>query len=325
MDSLDISAEIRERVLQARAERVPVRVCGARSKPWMNRYGVEQCLQVGGHRGVVRHDPTELVVTARAGTPLAELDAILAERGQMLAAECPDFNAASTLGGALALGWSGSRAHWCGSLRDAVLGVRMVNGLGEILQFGGQVMKNVAGFDVSRLLSGSQGRLGVILELSLKLLPLPPPEMTRRIGFASLQEARRFVLGLLRAGEPVTGAVYHQGFLLLRVSGHGPTLARLAAALGGEGMDNSFWQDLRRLQLPFFAQSGERGELYDWNGALCWARTAGQSVQRRVGDAEPVALNRGPADAGAGPLAVLHDRLALAFDPAGVFQVARAV
>ena len=228
MGNADLSADICDQVRQAHAEQCGLSICGASSKPWRRTESGLQILSLAGHRGVVRHDPTELVVTVRAGTPLAELDESLAKRGQMLAAECPDFPGGSTIGGALALGWSGSRQPWSGALRDFVLGCRMVNGLGESLRFGGQVMKNVAGFDISRLLSGSQGRLGVILDVSLKLLPLPEREMTLLFEFASLGESRQFVQGVQRAGEPITAASYHTGLLRLRFSGQTATLARLA-------------------------------------------------------------------------------------------------
>jgi glycolate oxidase FAD binding subunit len=131
MDDRDISAQICEQVAQAYAEQSRLTVCGASSKPWRRSAGGSGTLSLAGHRGVVRHDPTELVVTVRAGTPLVELDQVLAEQGQMLPADCPDFPGGSTIGGALALGGSGSRQPWVGALRDFVLGVRMVNGLGE--------------------------------------------------------------------------------------------------------------------------------------------------------------------------------------------------
>jgi glycolate oxidase FAD binding subunit len=284
-----------------------------------------QSLSVAGHRGVVSHDPTELVVTVRAGTPLAELDRELAQRGQMLASECPDFGGNSTIGGALALGWSGSRQPYAGALRDFVLGARMVNGMGESLRFGGQVMKNVAGYDISRLLSGSRGRLGVILDVSLKLLPLPEREMTLVFECESLAHSRRFTLGVQRAGEPLTGASYCAGKLRLRFSGQGATLERLAAELGGRETANDYWLKLRSLQLPLFTGDQKCGPLYDWNGGLCWSHCEGAALQRQVGNAAAVDLSTGSPEleAGAGPLAQLQRRIALAFDPGGVFQAPR--
>jgi glycolate oxidase FAD binding subunit len=323
MADTDRSADICAQVLQACSEQSRLSVCGASSKPWRRADPDIKTLSLAAHRGVVSHDPAELVVTVRAGTLLAELDAILAEEGQMLAAECPDFAGGSTIGGALALGWSGSRQPWSGSLRDFVLGCRMVNGLGEPLRFGGQVMKNVAGYDISRLMSGSLGRLGVILELSLKLLPLPQREMTLQFEFDCLGDSRQFVQGLQWAGEPITGASYHAGLLHLRISGQNATLTRLAANLGGQEADNDYWRNLRRLQLPFFTDAVRGESLYDWNGELCWCFSPEGRLQRQVGNGPTVALNTGPPNPGEGsePLAELQRRLALAFDPAGVFQL----
>ena len=144
----------------------------------MGREPVGERLDLSGHRGIVNYEPTELVITARAGTPLSDIEATLAERGQMLPFEPPHFGPNATLGGCIAAGLSGPRRPYAGSVRDYVLGSRMVNGRGEILRFGGEVMKNVAGYDVSRLLAGSLGILGPILEVSLKVLPIPVASMT---------------------------------------------------------------------------------------------------------------------------------------------------
>ena len=130
------------------------------------------------YAGIVSYEPSELVVTARCGTPLAELEASLAEKGQCLAFEPPHFGPGATVGGMVASGLSGPARASVGALRDYVLGVRMINGQGQDLTFGGQVMKNVAGYDVSRLLAGSWGTLGLITEVSLKVLPVAPGEAT---------------------------------------------------------------------------------------------------------------------------------------------------
>ena len=140
---------------------------------------------VSAFRGVVDYEPSELVLTARAGTPLAEIERTLAQGGQMLACEPPYFGPDATLGGCVAAGFSGPRRAYAGAVRDFVLGVRVLDSQGEELRFGGQVMKNVAGFDVSRLLAGSFGTLGVILEVSLKVLPKPEAETTRASGDGS--------------------------------------------------------------------------------------------------------------------------------------------
>ena len=140
-----------------------------------------------GHRGIVEYDPRELVLTARSGTTLQEIEAALAEANQMLAFEPPHFGDSATLGGTIACGLSGPRRPYSGSARDFVLGCQLLNGRGEILRFGGQVMKNVAGYDVSRLMAGAYGTLGILLEISLKVLPRPRGQHHRR---ARMQRGR---------------------------------------------------------------------------------------------------------------------------------------
>jgi FAD/FMN-containing dehydrogenase len=165
---------------QTRAAQLAIR--GGGSKSFYGGPEEGEAFDVGGYRGIVAYEPTELVVTARAGTPLAELAAALAEKGQWLAFEPPHFGPAATVGGMLASGLSGPRRQAVGAVRDFVLGVKVLNGLGEVLSFGGQVMKNVAGYDVPRLMAGSLGTLGVVLEVSLKVLPLPVAEKSLRFA-----------------------------------------------------------------------------------------------------------------------------------------------
>ncbi len=178
----DISAQLQDRVLAALAAKTPLAIRAGGSKAFYGRRVTGDPLEVCGHRGIVHYAPTELVITARCGTPLAELEAVLAAQGQMLPFEPPHFSfppgqagdengagsaAQATLGGMLAAGLSGPRRPWAGAVRDALLGVKLLTGRGEILTFGGQVMKNVAGYDIARLTAGSLGCLGMILEASL--------------------------------------------------------------------------------------------------------------------------------------------------------------
>src|SRR6185369_7107862 len=164
----------------AAAHRTPLCIRGGGSKDFYGGLLRGETLSVAAYRGIIDYEPSELVITARAGTPLAEIETALRDKGQMLAFEPPHFGPQSTLGGCIAAGLSGPRRAYAGSVRDTVLGVRMVDGKGDDLHFGGQVMKNVAGFDVSRVLAGSLGTLGVLLEISLKVLPLPIAEATLR-------------------------------------------------------------------------------------------------------------------------------------------------
>ncbi|MEP5765289.1 MAG: FAD-binding protein [Halieaceae bacterium] len=316
----DLSAQLQEQVREARAAGRSLAICTNRSKPWVALASKTDVLSLAGHRGVISYDPTELVITVRAGTSLAEIDAMLAEQGQMLAMEAPDFNGKSSIGGAVALGWAGSRSTFAGGVRDAVLGLRMINGLGEDLQFGGRVMKNVAGFDVSRLMVGSSGRLGGILELSLKVIPRPEQEITLQWSYPHLAETQVATASWTALGYPLSGASFYDGLLKARFSGSAAMLAEVTARLGGESVDNDYWRQLQRLELPLFHHGWGDDKLFDCNGEVCW------TAHNRCRGAGPVVgLAEGPqAEAGASAVAGLQARVAAAFDPAAVFQSPRA-
>ncbi len=311
----DISKTLQRQVQEAVATQRRLRICGARSKSWMAAASGDR-LSVAEHCGIVRYNPAELVVVVRAGTPLQQLDAVLAEQQQMLAMESPDFNGNSTIGGAVALGWSGSRAPFAGGLRDSVLGVRLLNGLGEDLQFGGEVMKNVAGFDVSRLCVGSAGRLGVLLDISLKVMPRPIAEITLVWDVSGLEESRRWIAEWTAQGLPVSAAALEQGRFRVRFSGSPQVLEPLQAGLGGEPEDMRYWEELRRLQRPLFHHGWGDEKLFDGNGQYCWT-----AHSRQAGDAPPVSLSSGPEWQRAGNAALLQ-RVSEAFDPQQVFAEA---
>jgi glycolate oxidase FAD binding subunit len=174
----DHTRNLQQAVAQALADQTPLNIIGGGSKSFYGREACGKPLYLSGHRGIVNYHASELVVTARAGTLLADLEQTLAEYGQMLAFEPPHFGATATLGGTIACGFSGPRRAFSGSARDFVLGCKIINGKAEVLSFGGEVIKNVAGFDVSRLMAGALGTLGVLLEISLKVLPLPEAEVS---------------------------------------------------------------------------------------------------------------------------------------------------
>src|SRR4051812_36323921 len=176
-----VLAQFIDRIVAASASGTSLQLRGGGTKDWYGRPPRGEVLDTRPYSGIVAYEPTELVITARCGTPLAEIEAALTERRQMLAFEPPHFGAA-TLGGAIAGGLSGPRRASAGALRDFVLGARLLDGRGELLAFGGQVMKNVAGYDVARLLAGSLGTLGLLLEVSVKVLPLPVAETTLRFA-----------------------------------------------------------------------------------------------------------------------------------------------
>ncbi|MDR9468047.1 glycolate oxidase subunit GlcE [Marinospirillum sp.] len=188
-----------EQVRTALDSKTPLRIQGGNSKAFLGRAVAGQLLETREHTGIVSYDPTELVVTVRTGTPATELLAILEEQGQTLPCEPPIFNGQATVGGMLASGLAGPRRPWVGSLRDFVLGTKVITGQGRLLRFGGEVMKNVAGYDLSRLMAGSFGLLGVITEVSMKVLPKPVtsahldldiPAETGRMGAATLANHR---------------------------------------------------------------------------------------------------------------------------------------
>jgi glycolate oxidase FAD binding subunit len=308
-------------------------------------------LDTRGYAGIVAYEPSELVVTARCGTPLAELERILAESRQMLAFEPPHFGPGATLGGCVAAGLSGPRRAAAGAVRDFVLGVRVLDGRGRDLSFGGRVMKNVAGYDVSRFLVGSMGTLAVLLEVSLKVLPLPAAERSLRLErdeAAALEAMNRW------AGEPlpISATAWCGGRLTVRLSGAQAAVRAAAARIGGEPLAEDearrFWEAVREHTDPFFADTTPLWrlsvpsaapplaiagrQLIEWGGALRWCKTDAPAAEVRAAAANAgghATLFRA-ADKSAGafaPLAPellrLHRALKQAFDPAGILGPGR--
>ncbi|MCA8202404.1 glycolate oxidase subunit GlcE [Burkholderia sp. AU33545] len=299
-ESIDDSAALVAQVDAAIHDRQPLHIRGAGTKAFVGRAVEGRTLDVRAHRGIVAYDPTELVITARAGTPLAELDAMLDAAGQMLPCEPPTFGGTATVGGMFAAALSGPRRPWAGAVRDFVLGCRVITGHAKHLRFGGEVMKNVAGYDVSRLLAGSFGCLGVVTEVSLKVLPKP-----RATGDLALPltagEAVQRVAGWRRAGLPLAGACHADGVLRVRLEGGEGSVKAARDTIGGERMDDrddGFWARLRDLSLPFFDDPRPLWRvsvpaaapldplagavLVDWGGAQRWLKTdaAPADVQR---------------------------------------------
>ena len=336
----DLSASLADRVRAAIADDTPLSIVGGGSKAFLGRPTQALPLEVGDHRGIVRHEPTELVITARGGTRLRELESALEERGQMLAFEPPRFADSDTLGGTVAAAQSGPRRPYAGAVRDFVLGVRLLDGKAETLSFGGEVMKNVAGYDLSRLMVGAMGTLGVLLEVSLKVLPMPECETTLRFeldaarAVEKMNEWARFPL-------PLSGAFHDSGRLHLRLSGSTPGVEAAAAKLGGERNDHpEAWSGLRDHRSAFFRRPGALwrisvppasapldlpGEtLIDWGGALRWTRSEAPApaVRDAAASAGGHAMLFRNGDRGGDiyhPLSPglerLHRRLKDAFDP----------
>jgi len=345
----DIAEQLRERVAAAFDTETPLAVVGGGSKVFLGREPHGEPLQVGEHRGIINYQPTELVITARAGTALDDVVAVLADNRQMLPFEPPRFGAAATLGGTVACGLSGPRRPYTGSARDYVLGMTVVNGRGELLHFGGQVMKNVAGFDVSRLMVGAMGTLGVQLDISLKVLPLPAREITL------VQErtaAEALVVMNHWAGQPLplSATCYDGDHLYVRLSGAHSAVESARRRIGGDMHEKAgaFWDSIRehrhgfftgqtplwRLSVPAATASLELPgkQLIEWGGAQRWlsGEVDGAAVRRLVAEAGGhVSLFRGgdrnkdrfhPLPQ---TLLDLHRRIKHAFDPKGILNPGR--
>jgi len=350
---MTIYDEFAERI---RAAKKPLRIRGGGTKDWYGQALNGEVLDTRVNSGIVSYEPTELVITARCGTPLAEIEALLAQHKQMLAFEPPRYEG-STIGGVVACALSGPRRASAGAVRDFVLGAVLMDGRGEVLRFGGQVMKNVAGYDVSRLLAGSLGTLGLILEVSLKVLPTPLREASLRFEMSEIDALTRLNEW---AGQPlpVSASCWHHGVLSLRLSGADAAVEAAQRKLGGQPLSADdaalFWASLRdqahsyfsggslwRMSVPSHASAIIlRGEqLIEWGGAQRWLKVeddAADNAERAAAIRSSVAAAGGHAtlfrggDKSVGvfhPLAPavakIHERLKQSFDPKGIFNPGR--
>ncbi|QHE83663.1 glycolate oxidase subunit GlcE [Hydrogenophaga sp. BPS33] len=352
--------ELIDRVQAAVAARTPLHIGGGRTKSFYGDAVQGEPLSTTGWSGIVSYEPTELVVTVRAGTPLDELEAVLAERGQCLAFEPPRFGAGGTVGGMVAAGLSGPARASVGSVRDFVLGARFINGRGELLTFGGQVMKNVAGYDVSRVLAGSMGTLGVITEVSLKVLPVAPAEATLVFALPqhdALEQLHRW------GGQPLPlNASRWEAPDRLHVRLRGAVAAveaaceRMARDAGGTRLDPApaatEWTGCRDQRLPFFQPPSPElclwrvsvpqtapvldlpwTPLIEWQGAQRWwwaPASAAEQIRTAAAEAKGHATlfragSEGPMgvpcfDRVSPTLDTITQRLRAEFDPAGIFN-----
>lgn len=348
----DIIEQWRDTIRGATTARRPLQLRGGGTKDFYGRQPSGEVFDTRYHRGIVSYEPTELVVTVRAGTPLTELEAVLAEKNQWLAFEPPHFGVGATVGGTVACGLSGPRRLAAGALRDFVLGMKVMDGRGDVLSFGGQVMKNVAGFDASRLITGSLGTLGLILEVSLKVLPRPVTEATLRLdcdqstALAKMNEWGAEPL-------PVSATAWHDNTLHVRLSGARAAVESALKRLGGTRVSDdeaaAFWESLREQRHTFFTDGDlplwrfalptttpplalEGAQLIEWGGGQRWLRSGAQpAALRAVASAlgGHATLFRGGDRTGevfhppAAPLMDIHRRLKAGFDPAGIFNPGR--
>jgi len=342
----DASAQLLEQVNQALAANTPLRIQGSGSKSFLGRQADGVLLDTREHRGIVSYDPTELVVTVRAGTPLTELETALDEAGQMLPCEPPHFGEGTTVGGMIAAGLSGPRRPWSGSVRDFVLGSRVITGQGKHLRFGGEVMKNVAGYDLSRLMAGSFGCLGVLTEVSLKVLPKPRLCTSLRLEI----DLERALLKLAEWGQqpiPISAASHDGQALHLRLEGGEGSVGAARERIGGEDLDPGYWSELREQSLAFFADPlplwrlslpnntpalGLPGDqLVDWAGAQRWLKSDADAVTIRGIAIEigghatcfTAGATTNPFQPLAAPLLRYHRQLKAALDPQGIFNPGR--
>lgn len=352
----DISLQLIEQVNSARAENKTLNIVGGGSKAFYGREPQGETIEINRHQGIVSYQPAELVLTVRAGTSLADIDAALDEQGQMLSFDPPKFGGDASIGGTLACNQSGPSRPWAGSVRDMVLGLRLINGKGEHLRFGGQVMKNVAGYDVSRFQAGAMGCLGIITEICLKVLPKPAAALTLVSAFDSAQEAIEVMNQVSGRPLPLTGGCWLQGKLYLRFEGANNAVESAAAQFGRDypgtvvmEQDSEFWSQLRDQQLDFFAGEvplwrfsvgssvqhllPEADWLIDWGGAQRWLCGNDYSLQQLnalipKGRGEVCAFRNGDRrgevfpEMGA-PLKTIHQRLKATFDPDRLFNPGR--
>ncbi|WP_203468784.1 glycolate oxidase subunit GlcE [Dechloromonas sp. TW-R-39-2] len=345
--------DLLERIKAAHDDHVPLRIRGAGSKDFYGGMLAGEVFDVAPYAGILAYEPTELYITARCGTRLAEIEAELAGKGQMLAFEPPHFGAA-TLGGCIAAGLSGPRRMAAGGVRDFVLGAKLIDGTGQVLDFGGQVMKNVAGYDVSRLLAGSLGTLGLIAEATLKVLPRPVAEQTLCFDF----DAAESIAKLNEWGGrplPISASFWFANCLYLRLSGAQAAVdaaIRALAQAGGKpiaAVDAAkHWISVREQTHPAFAaatlwrcalpstaplSSDDSLQAIEWGGALRWYADApdGLRSEAAVSGGHAVlyraAESKRCLDGAFAPLSpallALHRRLKKSFDPKGILNPGR--
>jgi glycolate oxidase FAD binding subunit len=349
MDS--VLDKFRQRIEIASLEKNALCIQGSGSKTWYGQEAMGDIFDTREYRGIIAYEPTELVITARCGTPMVEIEAALDAQHQMFAFEPPSFGVSATLGGVVATGLSGPRRSTAGAMRDFVLGASLMNGHGDVLNFGGQVMKNVAGYDVSRMLAGSMGCLGVLLDMSIKVLPKPFAETTLAFALSESDALERLNTW---AGQalPISASAWQVGRLMLRLSGAEAAVRAAKQKLGGEEVANAspYWTSIREQEHDFFAQDEEHGlwrlslpsttpalrlngkTMIEWGGAQRWlfsdekeqtirdlAQQAGGHVTLfRGGDRSRevfTPLSR--------PIQKIHQNLKKSFDPAGIFNPGR--
>ncbi|VAW61788.1 Glycolate dehydrogenase, FAD-binding subunit GlcE [hydrothermal vent metagenome] len=323
---------------------------GGNSKQFYGHPVQAATLDISHHQGIINYQPSELVITARAGTRLTDIESALAAQNQMLAFEPPGFSANATLGGTIACNVSGPRRASSGAARDSVLGCTIINGKAEVIHSGGEVMKNVAGYDVSRLMCGAMGTLGVLLDISLKVVPKPEAEISL-VQQCDMKQALQKLHHWTRSMTPISASCFNNGRLYIRLSGSESALNATGKIIGGDSLSaaDDFWLQLKEHQHAFFsnrnkplwrlslASSSEplalQGEtLIEWNGALRWLKSADsadlirQQLETLGGHAtlfKHTASLTEPFHELSSGIFKLHKQLKHAFDPHNIFNPGR--
>jgi len=344
---IDIESELATQVSAVAAAGGAVEIVGSGSKRFYGEPIEALPLEVAAHSGVIDYDPAELVITLRAGCKLREVEALLAQNRQMFGFEPPHFGADATIGGMVASGLAGPRRAFTGSVRDFLLGAKLLDGRGQVLQFGGRVIKNVAGFDLSRLLAGSLGTLGIILEVSIRLVPMFETESTLVLRHDSVDEHIRWINELGSEPYPISASLWYDGTSQLRLSGSEQGVRHAAGRLGGDAVEPQ-WGDIREQRHEFFKQeqpltrvslpsacsdlSSSAAQMIEWGGAQRWlsgdvdiealrqrAEPEGGSVCAWRGHGGAIPVFQPPAPA----VLNLQRNIKSSFDPAGIFNVGK--
>lgn len=351
----DLSNALRQQVANAFKTKTPICIAAGNSKYFYGNKVNAQEISIADHKGITEYQPSELVVTVRSGTLLSELEAELKANNQMLAFEPPQHSEHTTIGGVVACGLSGPRRVACGSARDFVLGTTIINGKAEQLRFGGQVMKNVAGYDASRLMVGAQGTLGILLDISLKVLPLSETETTLQLN-TDLNTAIKHIKQWLKLGIPISASCHFNNTLTLRLSSTHSAVKKSAHVINTsfvtEEINNDFWLTIKNQNHDFFSTKNlndskmlwrcshqsstefygnTENQLIEWNGALRWQKSSNElyrDAEKRNGHATHYPINQAtqtsdifqPLQPG---MVKVHQRLKQAFDPENILNPVR--
>ncbi|QDQ42166.1 glycolate oxidase subunit GlcE [Methylacidiphilum kamchatkense] len=342
-----ITNELIEKIRRVINLKEKIKIIGGGTKERLGRKVVGKPINVSENRGIITYDPAELFVTVKSGTPIGSLEEVLKQHGQYLPFEPPHLGEQATVGGVVACGLSGPSRPYKGALKDYLLKVRIINGKGEVLTFGSQVIKNVAGFDLFRLMAGAQGTLGIILDVTFKVLPLPPFSTTVVLE-KNATEALRFLSIIAAKYFPLSASCYYNNKLYVRISGYEKSVRRAEKEIGGDILanDHQFWNSVKERTHPFFINSQRLWRLvlpqaapllpmegewfFDWGGSQRWWKGEEdnrEAIFRWARDQGGYAWCHDKEVTLASPLDTallrIHRRLKEAFDPFGLLNPGR--